>query len=71
MSLPHMLKVREVAEVLAVDESTVLALIRARSLSALKIGRRWRVHPADLERYIQANTCKAVPPPSPRAASAG
>lgn len=44
----------QVAERLQVKERTVLEWLRAGELRGLKLGRLWRVHPADLERFLTA-----------------
>ena len=46
------LTVAQVAEELAVSESTVGTMIRAGRLKAVKVGGRWRVERAKLEEFI-------------------
>lgn len=52
--LQKLLKVAEVAERLNVDESTVYRLLNAGELAGHRVGKRqWRVHPKDVERYLE------------------
>jgi excisionase family DNA binding protein len=46
------MRVREVAEALAVSTMTVYRLIREGELRALRIGQGWRVPEADLKAYL-------------------
>ena len=43
----------QVAERLQVTERTVYGWLRRGSLPALKLGRLWRVRPADLEHFLE------------------
>ena len=55
-SRPHrFLQLADVAEILDVSMSQVLALVRAEDLRGIKIGGRghWRVEDTELEAYIQ------------------
>jgi excisionase family DNA binding protein len=47
---PCYLSVDECAALLAVDHKTIRRLIEREKLPALKVGRLWRINPADLER---------------------
>lgn len=44
----------EVLRYLRVNDRTVYRLIRSRELPATRIGRQWRIHRSDLERFIEA-----------------
>ena len=48
--------VREVADSLKVSEHTVRQLIRTNKLSAMKVGRSYRVLKVDLNRYLRTMT---------------
>ena len=48
--LPRYLTVAECAAILAVDHKTIRRLIDREELPALRVGRRLRINPADLER---------------------
>ncbi len=53
--LPRLLEVHEVAFQLRCSQETVLRLIRKRKLAAVRLGMRaWRVDPADLKTWIDA-----------------
>ena len=45
----------EVADVLKVSIYTVRRWINQRSLPAYKVGRSWRIEPAEFERWLQGN----------------
>jgi excisionase family DNA binding protein len=45
--------VKEVAERLKTSTRFVLSQIRAGKLPAVKVGKAYRIHAADLERYLQ------------------
>jgi excisionase family DNA binding protein len=47
-----LLRVREIADVLAVSTMTVYRLINAGELRAIRIGRAWRVPGAELDAYL-------------------
>ena len=49
----HMLTSEQVAERLNIKERRVQDLLRNGQLIGLKIGKEWRIDPADLERFIQ------------------
>ena len=50
------LKPYEVAQRLGASTRTVQQLILDRKLSALRVGRSWRVDAAEVDRYIRDNT---------------
>jgi len=52
MSLPEILTLEEVAQYLRVNNKTVYRLAKDGKLPAFKVGRNWRFHRADVERYI-------------------
>ena len=54
--MQRLLKIREVAETLAVSESTVSRLVRDNAIPKTWIGRSVRIRPEDLEQFIQART---------------
>ncbi len=53
--------VKEAAERLNVNKLTVIRAIKAGKLPAAKVGRFWRIEPADLEAYISAGRITAAP----------
>ncbi len=69
------LTLEQVAEELNVSWSQVYALVRDRSVVAVKIGGRgvWRVERAELERYIAGlyQAARSGPGPGPEAADTG
>ncbi len=51
----RLLMVAETAEHLNVSEKSVYRLIKARKLAVIRCGRAFRIHPVDLENFINAN----------------
>jgi len=49
-----MLRPGEVAERLQVSERAIYEWLRAGELPGVKLGRLWRVRPADLEEYLRS-----------------
>jgi excisionase family DNA binding protein len=49
-----MLTPGEVAQQLQVGERTIYEWLRAGELPGLKLGRLWRIRPADLEAYLRS-----------------
>ncbi len=49
----------QVAERLQITERTVYEWIRGGKLTALKLGRLWRIHPEDLEAFLEGARAKA------------
>jgi excisionase family DNA binding protein len=49
----HMLTSEQVAERLNIKERRVQDLLRSGQLIGIKIGKDWRIDPADLDRFIQ------------------
>ncbi len=45
------LKPKDVAERLGVSESTIKRELEKGKLRGIKVGKLWRIHPADLEAY--------------------
>lgn len=55
LPVEHLLEVYEVAYTLKCSHEHVRRLIRTGQLSAVRFGQRgWRIHPADLETYLNA-----------------
>jgi excisionase family DNA binding protein len=52
---PQFLTVEEVAKALRVVPLTVRRLIKSGKLKASHVGRRVRIRPADLDKYLDAN----------------
>ena len=52
-STQPLLSVPAVAALLAVHADTVRELIHARRISAIKVGRHYRIRPAAVEEYLQ------------------
>jgi PTS system nitrogen regulatory IIA component len=52
--LDKLLTLKEVAELLQVNERTALRLAHAGDLPATRVGGQWRVHPVELERWFFA-----------------
>ena len=48
-----LLTTEQVAKILNADERNVQLWLRSGELVGIKVGREWRVDPADLEEYIQ------------------
>lgn len=48
------LTTRDVAEALVVHEQTVRHLIQAGELRALRVGQRYRIHPDEVKRFVEA-----------------
>lgn len=53
-SLPRLMEVHEVAYQLKCSQETVRRYIRERKLLAIPLGRQWRVDPADLKAFLDA-----------------
>ena len=49
---PGLLDTRAVARALGVPQHHARRLVAGRIIPALKVGRQWRVRPADLEKWI-------------------
>ncbi len=49
---PHLLEVSHVAHRLSLSEDFVRRLLRKKKLTAIRIGKRWRVDPVDLQAFI-------------------
>jgi len=48
----ELLTTAEVAKILRVSDKTVLRIIEAGQLPAVRVGKRWRVSRADLQEYL-------------------
>jgi excisionase family DNA binding protein len=51
---PRLLEVSHVAHRLRASQEHVRRLLRAKKLAAIRLGTRWRVDPADLQAFIDA-----------------
>lgn len=56
--MPNMLSIKSVAERLSVKPRTVLSLIQRGLLRAVRVGHVWRIHPSDVEFFLDSNTTK-------------
>jgi len=59
LAAPHLLEVAHVAHRLSASQGFVRRLIRERKLPAIRLGVRWRVDPADLHAFIDAQRVTA------------
>jgi excisionase family DNA binding protein len=50
-----LLKPSEVASILGLGLSTIYLLIRRNELPCIRFGRAVRIHPEDVEKFIEAN----------------
>ena len=51
-----MMDITQVAEALAVSETTVRRLLRAGEIPVVMVGRQYRIQPDDFKLYIQSHT---------------
>ena len=51
-----MMDITQVADALAVSETTIRRLLRAGDIPSVRVGRQYRIRPDDLKLYIQAHT---------------
>ena len=59
--MDKLLTLKEVAELLQVNERTALRLAHAGELPAARVGGQWRVHPVELERwFLQSRQAEAA-----------
>lgn len=49
-----LLRLSEAAELLSISKSTIWRMVKAGTIPAARIGRQWRIKPADLQAYITA-----------------
>lgn len=61
--MDKLLSTDEVAEVLGLGRRTIERYLRTRKIPAIKLGKEWKVEPADLRRYL--DNLKATIPPEP------
>lgn len=54
--MSRFLKVKEVAEILQVSIGTVYKLIHSGQVKAVRVGKVYRIDPADLAEYLKATT---------------
>jgi excisionase family DNA binding protein len=64
--MPYTLRVREVARRFDVTEETIRDWINSGKLSAIKLGRSWRVSSEDVERISQEGLPQEPRPDQPR-----
>jgi excisionase family DNA binding protein len=64
--MPYTLRVREVARRFDVTEETIRDWINSGRLSAIKLGRSWRVSSEDVERILQEGLPEEPRPCQPR-----
>ena len=53
MTEPKLLKPAQIAEALQLTESTITRWLRNGRLRGFKVGKDWRVSPADLEAFLE------------------
>ncbi len=54
VNLQRLLTIPEVAELLQVSTKTVRRMIASGDLPAHRLGRQWRIGPAELERFLRS-----------------
>lgn len=54
MTTERMLKIKELADLVRVSDSTIRRAIKSRQLRAVKIGRDFRFTPSDIEAWIRS-----------------
>lgn len=54
------LGVGEVADILGVSQPTVRRLIEDRELTAMRVGRHWKISESALARFRETNTTQAI-----------
>jgi excisionase family DNA binding protein len=54
LAVPHLLEVAHVAHRLSASQGFVRRLIREKKLPAIQLGTRYRIDPADLDAFIEA-----------------
>ena len=52
MTVDKFLTIKEVGDILQVNERTILRLIQANKIPALKVGNQWRFYPIQLENWV-------------------
>jgi excisionase family DNA binding protein len=55
-----LLTVAEVADILRVSNMTVYRLIKGGQLSAIRVGKNYRIRQGDLDAYLQAGSVQAA-----------
>jgi excisionase family DNA binding protein len=53
VNLQRLLTIRDVADLLQISTKTVRRLIARGELPAHRLGRQWRIAPAELERFLR------------------
>jgi excisionase family DNA binding protein len=64
--MPYTLRVREVARRFEVTEGTIREWINSGRLSAIKLGKSWRISSEDVERILQEGFPQEPRPCQPR-----
>ncbi len=59
-AIPTLITLKEVCVALRLSEKTVLNLINARYIPAIKTGRQWRIRSDDLDNYTRGETCPSI-----------
>lgn len=60
----ELLTIKQVARQVQVDDKTVRRWIKAGKLSAIELGGRYRIAPADLRQFLEQHRKQAPPPQS-------
>ncbi len=50
--MKSLMTIKEVSDILQVNERTVMRLIKSKKIPAIKVGNQWRFHPAKLESWF-------------------
>ena len=66
LAVPHLLEVSHVAHRLSTSQDYVWALIKSGQLPAIRLGRRLRIDPVDLQAFIDKQRVTRTEPPSDR-----
>jgi len=58
--MEHLMTIDEVAAYMQVSRFTVYRLVKARSIPGTKIGRQWRFHRAEIDRWLKEQSNKRM-----------
>jgi excisionase family DNA binding protein len=61
LRIAPVLSVNETARVLDVERSTVYRLLRLGELQAVRVGKRWKFRPEDLDAYLERGRQEPTP----------